>query len=716
MSTDLGAVPAGPAGEPDADADADATAVPPTTGAPRRLAVATSAVAAVVWLLFVVVLTYGRLDVVHPETFGNFYDAQARALLDGRIAVDPDQVGFEGFRVGDRTHIYQGLVPALARVPVLAVTDRLDGRLTALSMSVGMAVALGHLVLLAVVARRLVRGDDPVGRAEVVAVAATVGALGASPLLFLSAKAWVYHEALLWGAALTIASLAHLLRWAERVRADDRAGSGPLAWSGLFAVLAVNSRFSTGLGALAALGLVGSVVLLGRWAARGRPEVAGRIARWSGIPVPLGAGRALGVLVATAVLALGSYAVVNHARFGTLFGLPIERQGVASSDPQFRAALAANGGSLFGLKYTPSVLTQLLRPDALGVRGEFPFVGFPSARPADLNDAVFAERDRSTSLPTSAPLVLGLAVVGLVAMARPRHWSRDGGAAAARLPVIGSTVSMAGIAVLGYIANRYQVDLLPGLAVAAVVGVAGLSRRWAGAPVARRALAGVAVAGALWGAWVNTGVALQYQREIAAGAWDGSRAAWLGLQTRLGPVPEVVRVPVTSPLPPAGPLGRVAVVGRCDAVYRSDSEIWLFLSGGAAAGSYRLRVRATGELTGPVPLLEGVGPEGSNRLVVEPHGPPGVAHLQVEVREGGTLRKAFPGPPFPWRPGSELDLRTEMDWRTDTVEIRDAADRRLLGAVVRQVPTGDVRPAGGPGVAVSGSARRAVGCSRLLGD
>ncbi len=698
-----------PAVDRDVDRD-DGAHGPSPLRIDRRIRNGAVAAAAIVWVVFATILTYGRLDLVHPETFGNFYDAQARALLDGRLAVDPNQVGFEGFRVGDVTHIYQGLVPAIGRLPVLALTDRLDGRLTALSMLAAMAVALGHLALLVVVGRRLVRGTAPVGRGEAIVLSATVAAAGGSALLFLGAKAWVYHEALLWGAALALVSGTHLLRWLERVRLG-RDDLGPLVLAGAAAVLAVNTRFSTGLGALAGLALVG----LGVLAARVLPASAPSIARLTGFPAPPRPGRVLAVLVLTAVVALGSYATVNAARFGTPFGLPIERQGVASSDPEFRAALAANGGSLFGLRYSPSVLVQMFRPDAVRIRGVFPFVGLPSARPVVVGDVLFAERDRSTSLPVSAPWVLCTAIVGTVALVRPRRWSVDGGSAAARAVVVGSVASAGGIVVLGYIANRYQADLLPGLAVASAVGAAALVGRTTAEGTWRRVLAVVAVVGAAWGVWVNASTAVEYQRELAAGAWDGSRADWLATQLRLGPAPDPVRLPATAPLPPAGAPGEVAVVGACDAVYRSNGDIWILLDGGAAAGAYDLRVRATGDLVAPVPILEGVGPAGSNRLVVEPDGPPGLAHLQVEVDDGTGIRKSFPGPAFPWVPGTEIELSTELDWRTDTVEVRDSSDRRLLGAVVDLVPTSDVRPAGGPGVEVSGSPRGFDSCAELVG-
>ncbi len=51
-------------------------------------------------------------------------------------------VGYEGFIVDHRTYMYFGPFPALLRLPVLAVTHGLDGRLTPWSMTVAFVVAL----------------------------------------------------------------------------------------------------------------------------------------------------------------------------------------------------------------------------------------------------------------------------------------------------------------------------------------------------------------------------------------------------------------------------------------------------------------------------------------------------------------------------------------------------------------------------------------------
>ena len=61
----------------------------------------------------------------------NFYDLQARALLDGHFWVPDQSLRVEGFVVGGHTYMYFPPLPALLRVPVLLLTDRFDGRLSA---------------------------------------------------------------------------------------------------------------------------------------------------------------------------------------------------------------------------------------------------------------------------------------------------------------------------------------------------------------------------------------------------------------------------------------------------------------------------------------------------------------------------------------------------------------------------------------------------------
>ena len=176
--------------------------------------------AAAALVLFVGLLTYGRGALLAEDQLGGFYEAQTRALFDGHLDVDPDAVTFEGFRVGDRTYIYQGPVPALLRMPVMAVTDRFDGRLTRISMLAAYLVALGAIIQLGWRMRVLVRGTGPVGRFEAASAGIVTFGAGASTLLFLGAAGVGVPR----GAALGRRARPGLLRRARPLA--GRAGPG----------------------------------------------------------------------------------------------------------------------------------------------------------------------------------------------------------------------------------------------------------------------------------------------------------------------------------------------------------------------------------------------------------------------------------------------------------------------------------------------------------
>ena len=87
-------------------------------------------------------LAIGRLDLLHSGVLSGLYDAQAHRLLEGHWDVPLDKLGFEAILVDGKTYMYFGPWPAVLRLPIAAVTDRLDGELTQLSMIGAFAVLL----------------------------------------------------------------------------------------------------------------------------------------------------------------------------------------------------------------------------------------------------------------------------------------------------------------------------------------------------------------------------------------------------------------------------------------------------------------------------------------------------------------------------------------------------------------------------------------------
>ena len=55
--------------------------------------------------------------------FSNFYDLQARAILEGRLDVPRGSLGIEAFVQDGRHYLYFPPGPALLRLPLLAFSD-----------------------------------------------------------------------------------------------------------------------------------------------------------------------------------------------------------------------------------------------------------------------------------------------------------------------------------------------------------------------------------------------------------------------------------------------------------------------------------------------------------------------------------------------------------------------------------------------------------------
>lgn len=514
----------------------------------------------------------GRAELADPRPTSDFYDEQARAWFDGRWELPPEVLAIEAFVVDGEAHTYFGPVPALLRVPVLALTDSLDGRLTQPSMLLALGVAMGAVGSLWWRTRVVVRGvPETIARGELVLAGATVAVVGASTVLVpLAGQGIVYHEAIVWGVALSLWSFAHQVTFLSTGRLAS------LVWAGTFAALALLTRASVGIGPVVSLALVAAVVgmswLVDRWE-RGRP------ARWRGwlaALVPFAAaplrGRAVLALGAAVLVPIMLYAGVNLARFDEPFRLPIEKQLFTEMDESRQAALEANDGSLFSASYVPSTLWQYLRPDAVGFDGLAPWVTFPREPATVIGDATFDTLSESSSATATMPLLVVLAGVGAVVLVRPGR-----GVAALRLPVLGAAAGFAGVLVIGFIAHRYLGDVLPVLVLAALVGVHRVSE--ATVPVRRAALVGAVILGG-WGVVANLALAVEHQRVVAPAELD-MRYDFIRFQHELdGHSYRPTRVDDEVPQP--GERGELVVVGDCSALLWSNGASWFVLEGEVA--------------------------------------------------------------------------------------------------------------------------------------
>ncbi len=406
----------------------------------------------------------------------NFYDLQARAMFHGHLFVANGSLAEEAFVHDGHQYTYFGIFPSILRMPVLLITSRLDGQLTAPSMLLAWSVTALFVSLLVWRIRIMVRGPVVLGRAEAASYGVWVATvMGGSVLMALASSPWVFTEDVAWSVALTVGCLFTLLGVLERPSWGRVTGSGTL-------ILAASlTRGSTG------YACVLGAVLVAAWFGVNRKDTANR--RW-----------ALPILVA-GLIPLAASCVVNYAKFRILFGLAASDQLVYTAS-HFK-------GSYFGLHYLPSTLLAYFGPAGLKLTSAFPFITFPTNRAHGVGGITLWGSDWIASVTTAMPLLFVLALWGTITTVRPR-----GGTSSARIRIVLATAAAAGVTVMvyGWVANRFIGDLLPVLIVASAVGMVDLWRRLSTLRPALRRWTLVAITAlGLFGIAANVGVAISYQ-------------------------------------------------------------------------------------------------------------------------------------------------------------------------------------------------------------
>ncbi len=463
-----------------------------------------------------------------PSVFGGILDAQARALFHGRWNVPLDTLGFEAFAVHGKFYTYFGIWPSIVRMPVLVVTHRFDGHLTQASMLLAFAVTMFATARLHWSLRRHVRGAAPIGRGEAACIAGFQVLVGAGSIVaFLGSRPVVYHEMELWGIATALVTADLATRYAARPTIR-----GAITLSAAATATAM-SRPSVGFGAVMTVALVGAFEVFRRKRLRSWPRIA--------------------VLAAGVLLPVVAYAGVNEARFGTVYSLPLDKQVFTAVDHQRQLTLAANHGSLFGLKFVPTTLLQYARPDAVRPSHRFPWVDFPSQRAHVVGDAVFDTLDRSSSIPASMPGFAILGAIGVIVVVR-----RRGHLVMAVVPTaVGLGVGTGFVLTIAFVTNRYLADFFPPLVPLALVGLQGVasSRLAATSNAARARIAvGVLVFVCAVGAWISFGLGVVYQRDLRPSDPGYGRGTGTAAATSPGSVPRLrARTAPIKAAPPMAP-------------------------------------------------------------------------------------------------------------------------------------------------------------------
>ncbi len=648
---------------PAADGSSTVTAEPDTVDAGRldrneRRAARIGAVFAVVvfWLVATCMQPWNLFD-RGPYTT-DFYDAQARALVNGHLDIPASVAGIEGFEIDGRTQIYFGIGPAVLRLPFSGLSDVFDRRLSLASELLAVSVIGLAAARLLGRARSLVVGS-PRGRPWWFAAAAVVVSLG-TPLLFFTSRPIVYHEAALWGAATGLAGLDLVVRW---WRAPTRRH---LVEAVALAAFAISCRPSSGAAPAIALGLFGLVLASRR--------------DW----------RRAATVIGCALVPVAAFALVNWARFGSLNDVPFPKQALSQFDATRQETLAINDGSLFGSKFVPTNLLRYLSPFAFRFDRLFPFVTWPS-KATVIGDVRFDAVERSGSIVTGAPVVFLLALVGAwwtVVRDRTRQWT---------VLVVAALASTISTFTFGYLAHRYLVDFVPGIVLLAAPAV-WLGARWLQGRTQWVRTTVVAGAAALFvlGAWNQMGLAIT-MRAFSIAASEEDARSFAEVQYAIddalfgGSAPGVERLEGTE-LPAGVPMGTIVVAGDCAAVYRYDGYGWAPLERRVGAGrAFELRGATRPE--GRTPILTGGTGSGSVWTLVADHGPEGVRFTRTDERSSYSGDAVVPS--------GAMTLLIEAD-PLPQGRLRVSAD----GRVVLDLPYVDVGDAtvDGPWTSIEGSA------------
>ena len=350
-----------------------------------------------------------------PTTAGGFiFNSQLRALLAGRIDIDPAVIGMEGFVRDGRTYTYFGILPALLRLPLAGQLWR-DWTL----LSCVFASTLAALALLRAFTVAL-------PRVTVAGYAVAFTLLASGPQVELLGKPTVYMEAVLWSYAFACVFLSVAMPLlTDTARQATRRRLAVLA---LCAGLALLTRVSTGIGLYAALALL---VIVDLW--RARP--------------PAGRMPAMMILAGAMVAA----AAVNAWRWGD----PLQFADLTSNryyaaDPARLTRLAEVG--VFAPTRIPHALLYYGAPS---VFFDLPPEGKSGQAVARLFDG---PEGPPFGIPAAQPLWLLLAIVGAAALAR--------GAAACDRPrglavALGLTAAIGIVCSYHYLAFRYRAEFAP---------------------------------------------------------------------------------------------------------------------------------------------------------------------------------------------------------------------------------------------------------------
>ena len=466
-------------------ADRPARAATPRTfrghaRAPHGWAAATIIFSGVV---FAALETGGTFRFIFEESFGTFYDHQAASMLHGHLDVPEIALSGEAFVVDGKIYGYYGITPALLRLPLVATGIAFGQVIRPFLLGYFVAALVAAYALLCHATRTLCGPAAWPSRWAVVVFLLSSG-LG-STLLFLGSRAYIYHEAILCGAAFTLWTLFFSLRYLQ----------APRGRSWIVALLcgffAMHARPSSGLFALCSVGMV---ALVHAWPNLKPPA-------WPALRRHV----AVGALAALAIL---SFNGLSYLKFGTFDGSPLRY--AVQYTPERLAHF--EGKNFHAANFPHNLDAYLLRPD-FRLDPKFPYFFLGARQGKAYPGAKIDLAEPTLALPFAMPALFAMAVLGSA-------WAlRHAPPARRPLAVLISAVAPMSLALLAAIvtSHRYTGDFCPLLIAGAAWGTAVFDGE---TPRLRRGFLALASVLATASIFITLAISLFFQGEYIWGVPD----------------------------------------------------------------------------------------------------------------------------------------------------------------------------------------------------
>jgi len=444
-----------------------------------------------IYVLFL--LSNGTFQLFAPELFSRAYGNMLMHMLHGEFTVDREVIGYEAFPRDGKAYSYFGIFSSLLRFVALPFTDVTQVELARLSClaAVVIFIALQLRMLL------IVHDSLPAGARAPELLAVMVAATVLSgPQIYILASAWIYHEPILWAAAMAAGFNLIVIRAALT---RDQLGGRDLVWLATLAGLAINTRPSIGVALCLGTALLVLWAAL-QWHSASDPdrEISGRAGGLLKRLEPMARDRR--ILAPIAIL--GWFAivvgVVNFEKWGNPFTFADYRYATYAEFQENALEVLRNYGAFnlerlwVGALYYATGIPWLLK-------GVPPFAEFLHARYQGIEAPPF------TPLLTN-PITVLLAAVGLYRL----WWKPDLPARCRmilRLTLIGHSAAVLLIFTAMFLALRYRFDLAPFMTLAALIGYRSVAIAAAGATESwrrrlRAAAIGLCVLGILFSHYV----------------------------------------------------------------------------------------------------------------------------------------------------------------------------------------------------------------------